>query len=88
MIGLPPFDVGIDHEMVAKALSGVAIGLSGALGVVDGVTGFDVPVAPVPAELMATTANVYCVPFVRPVTVQLSWPVVVQVFDPGDEVTE
>ena len=31
---------------------------------------------PVPTALMAVTVNVYAVPFVRPVTVQLSGPVV------------
>ena len=58
MIALPPFEVGAAHEMVASALSPSADGVSGALGTVDGVTGFDVPAGPVPAALMATTENV------------------------------
>jgi hypothetical protein len=37
--------------------------------------------------LFAVTENVYEAPFVRPVTVQLRAPAVVQVNPPGDEVT-
>jgi hypothetical protein len=35
----------------------------------------------------ATTVNVYAVPFVRPVTLQVSAPVVVHVLPPGEDVT-
>jgi hypothetical protein len=37
--------------------------------------------------LVAFTVNVYEVPTVSPVTAQVSAPVVVHVFEPGDEVT-
>jgi hypothetical protein len=42
---------------------------------------------PVPAAFVAVTVNVYEVPFVRPDTVQLRAPFVVQVFEPGEDVT-
>jgi hypothetical protein len=42
--------------------------------------------APVPFTFVAVTVNVYEVPFVRPVTVQLV-VTVVQVNEPGDDVT-
>jgi hypothetical protein len=53
-----------------------------------GVTGLDGSDAgPVPFALVAVTVNVYGVPFVRPVTVQLNGPdVQVQVRPPGDAV--
>jgi hypothetical protein len=60
----------------------------GALGTVDGVAEFDATEAAlVPARFVAVTVNVYAVPFVRPVTVQVVAPVVVHVFDPGVEIT-
>jgi hypothetical protein len=43
--------------------------------------------SPVPARFVAVTVNVYEVPFVRPVTVHDLSPVVVQVFEPGEETT-
>ena len=43
--------------------------------------------APVPTPLVAVTVKVYAVPGVRPVTVQVSAPVVVHVRLPGLEVT-
>ena len=41
----------------------------------------------VPSALVALTVKVYAVPLVRPETVQLVAPVVVQVNPPGDDVT-
>ena len=59
----------------------------GAPGTVDGVTTADADeAAPVPDTFVAVTVNVYDVPFVRPVTVQVV-VAVVQVKEPGVEVT-
>jgi hypothetical protein len=55
---------------LAVVLPGVAVTLVGAPGTVAGVTLFDgVEGALEPAALVATTVNVYEVPFVRPVMV-------------------
>jgi hypothetical protein len=60
----------------------------GAVGAPIGVTGADAADATlVPLEFLAFTVKVYAVPLVRPVTVALSAPLVVAVFNPGDEVT-
>ena len=60
----------------------------GAPGVVYGVTAFDAALASlVVTSLVAVTAKVYSVPGVRPVTSQVSAPVVEQVKPPGDETT-
>lgn len=60
----------------------------GAFGTVAGVTEFDGSEGiEFPSTLVATTVKVYAVPFVRPVTVQVVAPVVVQVKDPGEDVT-
>ena len=59
----------------------------GTPGTVAGTTAPDaVDAEPVPAAFVAVTVNVYEVPFVRPVTVQLV-VVDVHVDPPGDEVT-
>ena len=59
----------------------------GTPGTVAGTTAPDaVDAEPVPAAFVAVTVNVYEVPFVRPVTVQLV-VAVVQVSDPGEDVT-
>jgi hypothetical protein len=59
----------------------------GAPGTVAGTTAAEALEAdPVPAAFVAVTVNVYEVPFVRPVTVQLV-DAVVQVNEPGEEVT-
>ena len=52
-------------------------------------TALDAPDAlPAPTPLVATTVNVYGVPFVRPETLQdLAEPFVSHVLPPGDEVT-
>lgn len=57
-------------------------------GVVEGITAAEAVLAgPVPIALVAVTVKVYEVPLVRPDTVHPVAPVVVQVCDPGDEVT-
>ena len=40
-----------------------------------------------PLAFVATIENVYAVPLVRPLTMQVRAPLVVQVKPPGDEVT-
>ena len=65
----------------------VAVTAVGAVGTVAGVAGAEaVELGPVPAPLVAVTVNVYGVPFVSPLTVQL---VVadVQTKAPGADVT-
>jgi hypothetical protein len=42
---------------------------------------------PAPEPFVAVTVNVYAVPLVRPVMIQLVADDCVQVFPPGDEVT-
>ena len=74
---------------------GLAVGLGEGLGLVVavgegeaavGVTGFDGALgSDSPRAFVAVTENVYCVPFVRPLTVQ-DIALVVQVAPPGDAV--
>ena len=86
MIGLPPFEAGADHETRAEMFAGVAITAVGAAGTTRGVTAEDTAEAgPAPRTFRATTVNVYAVPLVSPLTVQLE-PVVEQVRPPGQEV--
>jgi hypothetical protein len=71
VIGLPPFDEGAVHDKATcrfPAVPETAVGAPGtpAVGVK---TAEAVESAPVPTALIAATANVYAVPFVRPVTV-------------------
>jgi len=55
---------------------------------VTGVTGADwLEVWPAPTPFVAVTVNVYGVPFVNPVTVHVTAPVVVHVLLSGDDVT-
>ena len=83
----PPVENGADQETSIEESPGVPMTAVGASGTVAGVTE---PEAaddePVPTTLVAVTVNVYEVPLVRPVTVQLV-EVLVQVNEPGDEVT-
>ena len=69
MIADPPLLAGALHVRDTDALPAVPATEVGALGTVRGVTADDVPVAPVPAALVALTRNVYAVPFAKPVTV-------------------
>ena len=56
-------------------------------GAVTGVTGLVVAAGLLPLAFVATIENVYAVPLVRPLTMQVRAPLVVQVKPPGDEVT-
>ena len=59
---------GAVNVTLACALPAVAVTAVGAPGTVRGVTLFDgAEAAPEPAAFVATTVNVYAVPFVRPV---------------------
>ena len=88
MIARPPFEAGADQLTTADPSAGVATTPVGAPGTVAGMTAADgAEAGPVPTEFVAVTLNVYDVPLVRPLTVQLRVPAVVQVFAPGVEVT-
>ena len=68
----PPSLAGMVQLTVACWLSvPAAVTICGALGVVAGVTAFDVPTGLVPALLMAATWKVYVVPFVSPVATKV-----------------
>ena len=69
MIADPPLLTGAVQVRDTDALPAVPATEVGAPGTVLGVTADDVPVAPVPAVLVALTRNVYAVPFAKPVTV-------------------
>ncbi len=73
MIVAPPLEAGAVQETSELALAfDVAATAVGAVGTVAGVAdagGFEAPL--VPAELVAVTVNVYVVPLVRPLTVQV-----------------
>ena len=71
MIVLPPLQVEpVNVTTAAVQPLPVAVPIVGALGTVDGIaTALVALEAPVPAELIPLTTNVYEDPFVRPVTV-------------------
>ena len=70
MIALPPSLAGAVNVTVVSALPGVALTAVGAPGTVIGVTAVDgADAGPGPTLFVATTANVYAVPLVSPVTV-------------------
>ena len=72
MIGLPPFEDGAAHETRTASSRDLPRAPVGAPGTVAGITGVDgLDGEPVPIPLVAVTVNVYEVPLVRPVTVQL-----------------
>lgn len=76
------------HVTTTDALPTAPTTFVGASGTVIGVTGPDAEDAgELPNALVATTVNVYCWPFVRPVTTQVSAPEVVQALPPGEAVT-
>ena len=82
MIVAPPLDAGVVHATVTDVvLATVAVPIVGASGTVAGVTALDaVDALDVPAEFVAVVANVYAVPFVKPVTAhEPDAPVTVQV---------
>ena len=86
VIDAPPV-TGADHETTTCPLPAEADTPVGAPGTVDGVALEEaVDAAPVPDAFVAVTVNVYAVPFVNPVTVQLT-DEVVHWNEPGDDVT-
>jgi hypothetical protein len=91
VIADPPILAGGDHDTLADAASGEATTFIGAPGTAPavGVTPVDaVDAALVPTEFVAVAVNVYVVPFVSPVTVQVNvGDVAVHVNEPGDDVT-
>ena len=86
---MPPLLAGAMKLTEAEAFSTTATTLVGAPGTVAGVTALDGLLAgPVPTLLVAVTVKVYVVPFVSPVTVHASGPLVhVHVATPGLAVT-
>ena len=75
--GLPPSEEGGEKETVACESPEAAETLWGAEGVVWGVAA-TVAEGPVPAALIALTANVYAVPSARPVKVYVIVPVPIE----------
>jgi hypothetical protein len=86
VIAGPPLLVGAVNATDALPLPAVAVSIVGVPGTIAnaGVTADDaLDVVPVPTELVATTENVYAVPFVRPVTVMgVDVPVAVTALPP------
>jgi hypothetical protein len=72
VIDEPPLFVGAVNETTALAFPDATMTFVGAFGTVEGVTELDaVDGEDVPIPFVAVTLNVYAVPFVKPVTVQL-----------------
>ena len=87
-MGEPPFDCGADQATSTVPLPGVPVTPVGEPGIVPGVTALDgAELGLDPAVLLAVTVKVYGWPFVSPVTVQDTAPVVAHVLPPGAEVT-
>ena len=88
VMGAPPLEVGAVHDTTDEAFAfDDATTDVGATGGPIGMTEVDATdTAPVPAELVAVTVNVYEMPFVRPVTAH-EVVAVAQVNDPGVDVT-
>ena len=69
---MPPFDAGALHESATSPSPAVPVTEVGAPGVVYAVTALEeVEYELSPAALVAATLNLYDVPFVRPVTVNV-----------------
>jgi hypothetical protein len=72
---LPPFDDGADHDSDTEPFPAVPDTADGAPGKVAGAAGVTAAEAadsgPVPTALIAATVNVYAVPLVNPVTVNV-----------------
>jgi hypothetical protein len=79
-----PIEFPFTHVLFITAVAPVGAAGTVAVGVTAAVAADE---APVPTELVAVTLNVYEVPLVRPVTMQVRAPVVAQVKEPGVEVT-
>ena len=88
-MALPPFEAGAVQFTVAEPFPAVADTPVGGPGTPDGVTAFEgADTAPGPLALLATTVNVYEVPFVNPPTVAVVAPAAAEaVAPPGDAVT-
>ena len=84
-------EVGAVQDTKTCALPAVPVTPVGAPGTPSsgiGVTGAEgADALPVPAKVVAVTVKTYEVPFVKPATVQVKAPVVVQVLPSGFEVT-
>ena len=88
-MGAPPLLPGAVKVTMPEPTPLVAVPMVGAPGTTEGVAGGEAAEAgPVPIGLVAVTVKVYAVPLVRPLIVQDTVPVVVQVRLAGDEVTE
>ena len=92
VIGEPPFPAtvfaGAVNETTDDRSATVATGEFGALGVVAGVTGPEVVGVDEPVAFVATTENVYGVPFERTEIAQdVAGEMTVQVAPPGEAVT-
>jgi hypothetical protein len=89
VIALPPSVEGGVHDTMACVLPPVAVTPVGALGTLPGITALDgADAAPAPTLFVATTLNVYDVPFVNPVTVaEVTDPATVDDAPPGAAVT-
>lgn len=87
VIAEPPSDVGAFHEIKASPSPRIAVTPVGGIDSAAGVTALDADEkTEAPTALKALTVNVYCTPFVSPVTVQ-DKPEVVQVIESGVDVT-
>jgi len=87
VIALPPFDDGAVQETTTEESPNTPDTPVGAPGTVAGTTAPEaVDAEPVPALFVAVTVNVYEVPLVRPLTVQLVVSVA-HANEPGDDVT-
>ena len=88
MRSLPPSDTGTFQLTSAVVSPAMAVTLVGASGTPTGVTGDDATDAgPVPIAFVAVTVNVWAVPLVKSMTVQLVAPLVEHRDPPGDAVT-
>ena len=88
MMAEPPFENGADHVTVAWVFPAIALGPIGGPGRDDGMIGaVELDGIESPLTFVATTLNVYDVPFVRPVTEHDRVPLVVQCAPPGFAVT-
>jgi len=88
LIAAPPFETGAVHDTTDDAFAApVATTPVGAPGTIDGTTDAElIDAALVPDTFVAVTANVYDVPFARPVTLH-EVVAVVHVNEPGAEIT-
>ncbi len=71
VIGDPPLSAGTVNVTIALSSPRVAVTAVGASGIEAGMIAFEVGEMLVPAAFVAVAWNLYVVPFVRPVMVQL-----------------